>query len=205
MLIDCLSDLHGFKPELPGGDLLIVCGDLTRENKRVEYDQFTLWLSQLPYRCKVVIGGNHDGLLERKQATIGNGNIHYLCDSGLEFEGLKIWGSPYTPTFGHWYFMKNRGQDIRKHWDLIPSDTDVLVTHGPPYSILDEIDEHVHVGCKDLRAVVLERVRPRIHSFGHIHEEGGKMIGINDTLFVNCSYVDERYQPVHAAIRLVIE
>lgn len=204
MLIDCISDLHGFKPELPGGDILIICGDLTARNKRDEYDQFNLWLSKLPYRCKVVIGGNHDGLLERKQVMIGSEHIHYLCDSNFEFEGLKIWGSPYTPKFGNWHFMKNRGQDIRRHWDLIPNDIDVLVTHGPPYGIFDEVDYEVHVGCKELRKAVQERIKPRIHCFGHIHECGGKTVTIDDTLYVNCSYVDERYRPVNLAIRLVV-
>lgn len=204
MLIDCISDLHGFKPELLGGDILIICGDLTARNKREEYDQFNVWLSSLPYRCKVVIGGNHDGLLERKRVTIGNENIHYLCDSGFEFEGLKIWGSPYTPKFANWYFMENRGQDIQRHWNLIPTDTNILVTHGPPYGIFDEIDDDVHVGCQELRKAVQERIKPHIHCFGHIHECGGKIAKIGDTTYVNCSYVDERYRPVNSPIRLVV-
>lgn len=204
MLIDCISDLHGFKPELPGGDLLIICGDLTARDKRDEYDQFNLWLSNLSYRCKVVIGGNHDGLLERKRVEIGDEKTHYLCDSGFEFESFKIWGSPYTPTFLNWYFMRNRGQDIQKHWNLIPNDTDILVTHGPPHGIFDEVDEGVHVGCKDLKMTVQNRIKPRIHCFGHIHEGGGKTVIIDNTTYVNCSYVDERYQPVYSAIRLML-
>jgi Icc-related predicted phosphoesterase len=206
MLMDCISDLHGFKPELPGGDLLIICGDLTARNKREEYNQFNLWLSLLSYRCKIVIGGNHDGMLERKQVVIGNESeaIHYLCNSGFEFEGLKIWGSPYTPKFGQWYFMENRGQDIRKHWNSIPNDTGILITHGPPYGILDEIDDHAHVGCKELKAAVQERIKPRMHCFGHIHECGGKIVTLGETTYVNCSYVNERYQPVHSAVRLII-
>lgn len=204
MLIDCISDLHGFKPELPGGDILIICGDLTARNKRDEYDQFNLWLSSLPYRCKVVIGGNHDGLLERKRVTIGNEHVHYLCDSGFEFEGLKFWGSPYTPKFENWHFMENRGQDIRRHWNLIPNDTDILVTHGPPYGIFDEVDDDVHVGCKELKMAVQERIKPRIHCFGHIHECGGKIATIGETTYVNCSYVDERYRPVYSSIRLEV-
>lgn len=204
MLIDCISDLHGFKPDLPGGDLLIICGDLTAWDKRDEYDQFNLWLASFPYRCKIVIAGNHDGLLERKRVTIGNENTHYLCDSGFEFEGLKIWGSPYTPKFENWFFMRNRGQDIQRHWNLIPHDTDILVTHGPPYGIFDEVDDGVHAGCKDLRKTIQDKIKPKIHCFGHIHEGGGKTTTINDTTYVNCSYVDERYQPVYFPVRLVI-
>ena len=171
MLIDCVSDLHGFRSVLSGGDVLIICGDLTSRDRKEEYDGFILWLNKLPYRCKIVIAGNHDGLIEKGIVTIGNGqNVHYLCDSGLEFEGLKIWGSPYTPTFGKWNFMRNRGDEIKKHWDLIPSDVDILVTHGPPYGIFDETIDGIHAGCEDLRVAVQERVKPRIHCFGHIHE-----------------------------------
>jgi Icc-related predicted phosphoesterase len=202
--LDFTSDLHGFKPELSGGDILIICGDLTARDKRDEYDDFILWLNKLSYRCKVVIGGNHDGLLERKQVTIGGENIHYLCNSGFEFEGMKIWGSPYTPTFQNWYFMRNRGQEIKKHWDLIPSDIDILVTHGPPYGIFDEIEDEIRVGCEDLRKTVQERVKPRIHCFGHIHEGGGSMTEIDDITYVNCSYVDERYRPANSPIRQVL-
>jgi len=117
---------------------------------------------------------------------------------------LKIWGSPYTPTFQSWYFMRNRGLDIKKHWDLIPSDIDILVTHGPPYGMFDETIEEIRVGCEDLRLAVQERIKPRIHCFGHIHECGNSTAKINGITYVNCSYVDERYLPVNSSIRLVL-
>ena len=123
MHIDCLSDLHGFFPELKGGDLLIIAGDLTAGDRKVEYERFILWLRKQPYRCKIVIAGNHDGLLEIGVISIEaepEANMHYLCDSGLEFEGLKIWGWPYTPTYEQWAFMADRGKQIKKHWDLSP-------------------------------------------------------------------------------------
>lgn len=206
MLIDCVSDLHGFRSVLSGGDVLIICGDLTSRDRKEEYDGFILWLNKLPYRCKIVIAGNHDGLIEKGIVTIGNGqNVHYLCDSGLEFEGLKIWGSPYTPTFGKWNFMRNRGDEIKKHWDLIPSDVDILVTHGPPYGIFDETIDGIHAGCEDLRVAVQERVKPRIHCFGHIHEGGDSMIEIDGVTYVNCSFVDEAYRPVNSPIRLCLK
>ncbi|MEI8365660.1 MAG: metallophosphoesterase, partial [Parachlamydiaceae bacterium] len=108
--------------DLPGGDLLIIAGDLTARNTLDEYERFNQWLKGLNYRCKIVIAGNHDGLLESGKVVIedGSNGIHYLCDSGFEFEGLKIWGSPYTPTFLNWYFMRNRGKDIKKHWLIQP-------------------------------------------------------------------------------------
>jgi Icc-related predicted phosphoesterase len=207
MLIDCISDLHGFLPDLNGGDILLIAGDLTGRDTKQEYEQFVSWLGKQPYRCKVVIAGNHDGLIEKGIVKIGadEHNIHYLCDSSLEFEGVKIWGSPYTPTFFRWHFMRDRGADIKKHWDLIPSNIDILVTHGPPQSILDENDHHLHVGCEDLRKAVQDQVRPRLHCFGHIHEEGGKITKIDGTTYANCSFVNVDYQPVNSAIRLVFE
>ncbi|MFI5342633.1 MAG: metallophosphatase domain-containing protein [Chlamydiales bacterium] len=204
VLITCISDLHGYKPKLAAGDLLIVAGDLTARDTKDEYMQFMLWLNELPYRCKIVIAGNHDGLIESGKVTISGPSIHYLCDSGFEFEGLKIWGSPYTPTFLSWYFMRNRGEEIKRHWDLIPPNIDILVTHGPPHGIFDETIDEFRVGCEELRRAVQERVKPRIHCFGHIHEGGGSQVEIDGTTYINCSYVDERYRPVNAPMVISI-
>lgn len=205
MLLDLISDLHGFQPELRGGDLLIICGDLTARDTKNEYDRFMLWLTQLPYTCKIVIAGNHDGLIEKGKVVFNtDGTIHYLCDSGVEFNGLKIWGSPYTPTFQNWYFMRNRGKDIKKHWDMIPDNTDILITHGPPHGIFDETIDGIHAGCEELRTAVQKRVKPHIHCFGHIHEGGKSIAEIEGTTYVNCSYVDERYRPVHSSMRLEV-
>ncbi len=209
--ITCISDLHGFLPSLPGGDLLLIAGDLTAQDTLDDYERFKQWLNNLAYRCKIVIGGNHDGLLdcdyqegllELGKAVIEGGSIgiHYLCDSGFEFEGVKIWGSPYTPTYLDWYFMRSRGKSIKKHWDLIPSDTDILVTHGPPYGIFDETDDKQHVGCQDLLEQVQKRIKPRIHCFGHIHEGGNCKKEIAGTTYINCSYVDKNYRPVNPPI-----
>ena len=200
--IDCVSDLHGFQPPLAGGDILIIAGDLTARDTKEEYARFMVWLSKQSYRCKIVIGGNHDGLLEKGKVVIEGPNIHYLCDSRVDFEGLKIWGSPWTPTFLNWYFMKDRGMPIKEKWDLIPPDIDILVTHGPPQGIFDKTREGICAGCEDLRKTVQERVKPRIHCFGHIHEQGGKSITIDSTTFVNASIVDEYYRHVHKPIRL---
>lgn len=100
--------------------------------------------------------------------------------------------------------MRNRGQEIKQHWDLIPASIDVLVTHGPPFGIFDETIDEIRVGCEDLRIAVQERVKPRIHCFGHIHECGDSISEIDAITFVNCSYVDERYRPVNSPIRLVL-
>lgn len=100
MIIDCVSDLHGFYPELPGGDLLIVAGDLTSSDCLYEYDKFHDWALTQDYKNVIVIGGNHDHFLQKNPYyfPIDDDGFHYLCDSSTEFEGLKIWGSPWTKS-----------------------------------------------------------------------------------------------------------
>lgn len=204
--VTCISDLHGFTPAIAGGELLIVCGDLTARDTLEGFAKFIKWINALDFRCKIVIGGNHDGLIEKgivEAASFGP-DIHYLCDSGFEYEGVKIWGSPYTPTFLNWHFMRDRGPKIKKHWDLIPEDTDILVTHGPPKGILDMTEDGFAAGCLDLKNAILDRVKPKIHCFGHIHEGGGQILEMDGVKFVNCSYVDERYRPVHGPITITL-
>lgn len=217
MKITCISDLHGFYPELPGGDLLIVAGDLTANDK--DYGLFQMWLFQQDYRKIVVIAGNHDGYLE-KEPNIFDHPICYLCDSGTEFEGLKIWGSPYTPEFGNWHFMKKRGQEMKEVWDKIPKDVDILITHGPPYGIMDKVftggttyhsarvPTYDSVGCEELRQRLYgESIKPKLHIFGHIHEGYGtcQMLDFPGVTFVNASIMNEHYQPVNKPINITLK
>lgn len=191
-IIHCISDLHGEIPDLPGGDLLIVAGDLSLAGTKFETKMFASWIDNLScYKEKVVIAGNHDDYL-----TLGNipfKKAHYLYNSGVNLFGFNIWGSPYTPTYHKWYFMKNRGAEIKKVWDQIPEDTDILVTHGPPYGILDQNRNDIPCGCEELKKAV-DRIKPKYHIFGHMHEEYGK-IEKDGTVFINCSYMDEDYEP----------
>lgn len=209
MIIDCISDLHGFYPELEGGDLLIVAGDLTSNNTIAGYDKFFDWFSLQPYRKKIYIAGNHDGLLaSNKYSTPKYCDCSYLYDSGTEFEGLKIYGSPWTPTFGKWDFMKDRGAPIKEKWDSIPGDTDILITHGPPRGSLDECYDYdtgkiKHAGCEELEKAI-ERIRPKLVIFGHIHEHGGQAYEIEGILYINASHVDKNYKPVNKPIRVIL-
>lgn len=214
MIVDCISDLHGNYPKLEGGDLLIVAGDLTSRDLPYAYVQFGLWLSQQKYERKIVIGGNHDNLIEKTPKIfegLPNFAFNYLCDSGTDFEGLRIWGSPWTKTFPGMNphckaFAVDTEQELAEKWALIPDDTDILITHGPPYGILDKCDNG-HVGSLSLRNSVLagEKMENlKLHIFGHIHEEGGKMITTTLTKFVNCSHVNEHYKPVNKPVRIVL-
>ena len=125
-----------------------------------------------------------------------------MNDSGITIEGLKIWGSPIQPTFYDWAFNRKRGAEINKHWKLIPPDTDILITHGPPFQILDKTTSECHVGC-DMLLNKINQIKPKLHVFGHIHEGYG-MIQKNETIFVNASSVNIRYQLVNAPIVLEI-
>lgn len=209
MIIDCISDLHGEYPELEGGDLLIVAGDLTAKNSEDEYWDFATWLAVQSYKKIVVIAGNHDEFIEKNPGRFQKieGDVEYLCDSGTEFEGLKIWGSPWTHSFPGMNphcmaFTKPPGQ-LKDHWDMIPDDTDILITHGPPYGILDQNKYGQLCGCQDLRNQVLGLERLKLHVFGHIHEGHRRAFTVNSS-FVNASLMNGDYEFVNKPIRVIL-
>lgn len=202
MRIVLISDTHGQHDGLilPEGDLLIHAGDFSAKGRLQEVKDFMHWFGRRPHPHKVLIAGNHDFMAEQDpvlfQSLIPEG-VTYLNDSGTEIGGLKIWGSPIQPWFYDWAFNRQRGADIRKHWDLIPLDTDILITHGPPHGIQDKTDSGLLVGCEDLLARVKE-VQPRLHVFGHIHEAHGQQ-KVGETTFVNATVLNLRYMLVWGA------
>lgn len=195
MKIVCISDTHGKhrQMQLPKGDLLLHTGDFMHRSNVEALLDFNEWLGEQPFTHKVIIAGNHDRILEDRPDTARYiTNAIYLNDSGCTIEGIKIWGSPISPWFCDWAFNRHRGADIKKHWNLIPDDTDILMTHTPPYGILDELVIGKKVGCEDL----LERigtVKPILSVFGHIHEAHG-VEKHNGTTFVNPAMLNEHYQ-----------
>ncbi|MCW5921842.1 MAG: metallophosphatase domain-containing protein [Saprospiraceae bacterium] len=198
MRIVFISDTH-LKHDslpLPPGDMLVHAGDFSRRGLMHEAQIFLDWFSAQPHRHKVLVAGNHDFIAENEPALFESmlpKNVIYLNDSGREVEGIKIWGSPIQPWFFDWAFNRQRGADIRRHWDLIPADTELLITHGPPYGILDEVARDPRpVGCRDLLHKVSEMRQLKIHVFGHIHEGYGRR-EVGGTLFLNASVLDENY------------
>ena len=187
---------------LPKGDVLIHAGDISYRGEKLEVEDFLTWFRKQDFEHKIFIAGNHDFLLEKaKPKEIDNlilDDIIYLNDSSTLVNGYKIWGSPVTPRFFNWAFNRARGEAIRKHWELIPSDTHLLITHGPPYGILDQVANEQHVGCKDLLNKVVE-IKPLVHAFGHIHESYGstKNMGIR---FINASQTNESYEVVNKPV-----
>lgn len=182
---------------IPEGDCLIFCGDMSYRGDLSEISDFALFLKNLPHRHKIVIAGNHDFSFEDERKDQAEGFIKssgaiYLNDSGTQINKIKFWGSPIQPYFHNWAFNRERGEEIKKHWDLIPPDTDVLITHGPPKGILDKTKRDEEVGCEELLKKVLE-VNPKIHAFGHIHEGYG-VFKQNKTIFINASNLNFRYQ-----------
>lgn len=129
--------------------------------------------------------------------------IHYLENSGISIDGLNFWGSPITPNFyeQYWAFNRSRGEKISKYWDMIPKDTNVLITHGPAMGIGDYIiDQRLNVGCEELEIKVrYELPKLKLHVFGHIHDGYSKKTE-GDTTFVNASTCTEQYVPKNSPI-----
>ena len=181
-----LSDTHGVHRrlrDLPEADILVHSGDFTMSGSEAETLDFLEWVCDLPYRQKVLVAGNHDACLYGAHLDGLDDNVHYLCGSGVEIEGLKFWGVPM--------FMEDCMSGKQEQlYAAIPEYTDVLVTHTPPYGILDR-DGSILYGSR----VLLERVstiRPCLHLFGHIHKAHG-MTNDGMTVFSNAAIMDEGY------------
>ena len=204
-----ISDTHGLHQKLKdlNGDIIIHAGDVSGRGKKAEIVEFLNWYGALDFKYKIFIAGNHDFYFEqaseREIKELIPDDIIYLNDSGTTIDNLNIWGSPIQPTFYNWAFNRDRGVDIKKHWDLIPEYTDILITHGPPFGILDKTTTNLNVGCEELQKRLLV-VKPKIHVFGHIHEEYGIM-DLDNTTFINASMVNQAYQVVNLPIELELE
>lgn len=201
MKIVVISDTHGLhgKLTLPEGDLIIHAGDVSNLGEEKEVENFIRWFKELDFEYKVFIAGNHDFLFETASdeeimSLIPEG-IVYLQDNGVNINGINIWGSPITPWFGNWAFNRLRGDNISRHWELIPGNTDILITHGPAFRILDKTISGYHAGCKDLLLNILN-IKPKVHIFGHIHESYG-CIEKHQVKFINASILNERYEMVN--------
>jgi Icc-related predicted phosphoesterase len=205
-----ISDTHTYEDQLTvpeGIDMVIFSGDAG--NNRSPYTNehevrtFLLWFSSLDIKYKVMIAGNHDSSIEAKLITKRqldkDYGIIYLEDSSVEIEGLKLWGSPWTPDFGHWSFNRKRDK-LHKLWSSIPDDTDIVITHGPPKGILDlSMDRAGNLefcGCSAFSKRLVE-LQPVLSLFGHIHNfKGHTNAGVtklskNKTIYSNGSVVTD--------------
>jgi len=176
--IVAVADTHTFEEDLkdvPDGDIFVHAGDLVRGGTLEELEGVARWISSLPHAHKVIVAGNHDACFGTHRVAamaLFSGDVTYLQDEGATVAGLRFWGSPWQPAYNDWAFNLPRGQPLAEKWALIPEDLDVLVTHGPPAGFGDSSSVAGRQGCEDLTAAV-RRAEPRLHMFGHIHQDGG--------------------------------
>ena len=178
---------------MPDCDVLVVAGDFLGQGKFFELQDFISWLREQPAKHKIVVAGNHDLILEEPSSEcVFTDDIHYLQDSGVTIHGVKFYGSPWTPLFGRWSWMKP-DSELGAIWDKIPDDVDVLITHGPPKGVLDYVKRGGHVGSESLAIQLGSRLRPKIWIGGHLHENGGQSHVKDGTVYFNVASMDERY------------
>ena len=211
MKITFISDTHSkhnqVPSSLPGGDVLIHAGDISNEGYRNEIQDFIKWFSTIEnYTHKIFIAGNHDfgcqdEVLAVEELLRLNPGSEYLYDDlfliGKDEDDyddmVKVWGSPWQPEFYNWAFnLPRQGAELKEVWNMIPSDVDILITHGPPHGHLDYVDySKQNVGCELLRDRI-NIIKPKIHVFGHIHSSYGYKFD-GTTHFFNAAVLDERY------------
>ncbi len=204
MRLICISDTHNREPEVPDGDVLIHGGDLTMRGQLKEMVPALDWLASLKPRFRdiIFIAGNHDFMAEtnpKEMAILAkNRGLTYLFDDSYVIDEVNFWGSPWQPWFHDWAFNLERGYEIQEKWDMIPTDTDILITHGPPEFYGDRTARvdgtpRGRVGCENLCRQIKDWIKPKVHIFGHIHEDYG-ITRDENTIFVNASTCDLMYQ-----------
>lgn len=194
MKLICISDTHclhkkiNFESICSDAEIIVHCGDFTNNGSEQEVIYFLDWYKSLPFKHKILVPGNHDWFFEEnsreaRQLCLDR-QIILLNDSSCTINNIKFWGCPVTPAFFDWAFNKNK-EEIIWHWDIIPNDINVLITHGPPSNILSFNESKVDCGCVSLRKKI-EKINPKYHIFGHIHESYG-IYKNEKTTFINCS------------------
>ena len=190
-----ISDTHGAHHrlrELPEADVVVHSGDFCMVGEEREALDFINWFCNLPYRHKIFICGNHDACLYGANIDGLDSNVHYLCNSGVEIDGLKFYGVPM--------FMEDCISNRQaRNYAQIADDTDVLITHSPAYGILDLDDsvdsEFIHYGAEEILSRVMS-VHPRAHLFGHIHRQHGVMEK-DGIIFSNGAIMNEDYSKLN--------
>lgn len=214
MRVVVLSDNHTrYNFTVPEGDLLIHCGDFSYQGRPNEMFDFADWLTEQPHQHKVWVWGNHELGAESNETYwadyIGNhAGATCLHNKELEIDGYKLFGSSFTPIFRNWAFMKDL-EERQYYWETVAPDCDILISHGPPLGLLDTVDNNPsseHLGCMPLRNY-LERVKPQLACWGHIHGSGGEIMTLKawepneqNTTCINAALLDERYTLVRDPI-----
>jgi Icc-related predicted phosphoesterase len=203
------SDTHEMHSRLtwPEGDILVHAGDFTMVGRPEKIERFGNWLRDTPFSAVIIIAGNHDILFQKeperaRKLLTKHDKVHYLEDSGCRIDGISFYGSPWQPEFSDgWAFTLAAEEELSNKWHSIPSNVQILITHGPPAGILDFTIDGRHAGSTSLLAELNQRVKPQLHLFGHIHEGYG-ICKIEETKFVNASICNPDYMPIHSPLVL---
>lgn len=223
MKIGHISDTHashGFIYKIEPCDILIHSGDITNKGEWSNTESFLTWFQQQPAKYRIFIAGNHDfnfdinwrprteqGRTRHKPIPYTQEDVDYylnkfpdiiyLNDTSIVIEGIKIHGSPIIPWFHDWAFNRMVGVEIQQHWDLIPEDTNILITHGPPFGYGDKVLYGGHnVGCHSLLEKIKSLKQLKLCMYGHIHEGYGTY-ELDGKILSNGSSLDINYQPVN--------
>lgn len=210
MKLVCISDTHQSHSgvDVPECDVLVCSGDVTIQGYKYELINFLKWFEKQPAKHKIFICGNHDFIFEKDPVTaqeiVEGFDVIYLQETSVTVEGYKFYGTPVTPWFHDWAFNADE-QELRRTASLVPDDTDVLLTHGPPADVLDRVlrPPGHRVGCYYMRERI-RAVKPLVHAFGHIHEDYGVVVE-DGTVFVNASSCNLRYNPINPPVVLELE
>ena len=231
MRIVCISDTHSLHDNmlhpLPKGDVLIHAGDISNKGGERDVTNFVHWFQNIKgYDTKIFISGNHDFCFERvnephhkgdfdwlhnlmSEENLSQSDVVYLEDNSFTIENptfsrpIKFYGSPWQPEFYNWAFnLPRMSEELLEKWNMIPKDTDVLITHGPPNGFGDRVNNwrqpNMNVGCELLRNKI-EELNPTLNVFGHIHEGYG-VYNNGKTTFVNASICTPDYRPTNKPI-----
>lgn len=204
---------YKYPDAFPSGDVLIHCGDWSGYGELSELIDFTRWIERLDYSEKIVVAGNHDLWTESNQEEtrkiLLKSDITYLQDESYVLKnGMLLYGSPWTPAFMNWGFMKDQ-HELVEVWKKVSDTVDILVTHGPPYQIMDRVFRGVNIGDRALRDRIEELENLKYHFFGHSHEGYGHTEYTthkgNSIQMYNIAVVDINMVLVRSPIHLEVE
>ena len=210
MKLAVISDVHckWQKLQIPEVDLLISCGDYSFKGESWVVKDYHKWLNKQPAKHIISVQGNHELWVEKNFneakmiATEACPRVHFIEEGLVEIDGIKIWCSAYTPWFHDWAYNVHRGAEMKKHWDKVPDDVNIMAVHGPPYGILDELvyvdgtPKGEFVGCADLYNRLKELKELDLMFFGHIHGAFGEK-HLDGVSYYNASICDEGYLPTN--------
>lgn len=189
MKIVCISDTHNRHEEIedaiPDGDVIIHAGDATNKGTEKEAYKFIKWFSGLPHKHKIFVPGNHDFFFESNPPI---SDFSVLINQSLVIDGVKFYGTPAQPVFFNWAFNFYEPK-LKIYYDNIDKDTDVLITHCPPYGTLDKVNKSKGLGSKVLNKAI-KNLNIKYHVFGHIHDSAGRKGNS-----INASCLNEKYEP----------